>query len=792
MCSTQSPKCGSVISVCLMLALYAAAALTCPAQTLTTLVSFAGTNGANPSSSLVQGNDGNFYGTTLFGGANGDACNNSSGCGTVFKLTPSGTFTTLYEFCSQPNCADGYFPSAALIQGTDGNLYGTTDGNGSTSSGGTVFRVSPAGTLTTIYHFCAVGPNCSDGNDPGGGVIQATDGNLYGTTIRGGNGAACPYTYGCGTVFKMSTSGALTTLKVFCTEVNCADGLFPQAGLVQATNGSFFGTTYEGGTNLCSGDSPCGTVFNIFMNGAFASLHSFSGSDGSNPDAPLLQGTDGNFYGTTIGQPGTVFQITQDGVLTTLHTFTGGDGAGSQAGLTQAGDGNFYGTTTSNGGSSTIFKITPTGMLSTVYVFCSLPQCADGYEPLAGVVQAIDGNLYGTTYAGGANGLGTVFRITGPAAAPGQFMPATPCRLADTRGTGPIQGGTSQVFLVPELGGCDIPSTALAYSLNVTVLPRQHHPLNYLTIFPAERTQPFVSTMNSPDGRIKANAAIVPAGAGGGVSVYVTDTSDVILDIDGYFVPAVSQTLKFFPLTPCRLVDTRTGSNQPPGLGPPSFGNMEVRDLPVLSASPCLQGLPNTPQAYSLNITVVPSPPGQPLNYLTIWPSDQTQPVVSTLNNPTATVVANAALVPAAANNGDISVFTYNSTDVIIDVNGYFASPGGYSFYASAPCRAYDSRNNNGQPFRGELTVNIVGSPCAPAANAQAYVFNATVVPTGSLGFLTLWPDGETQPLASTLNATDGLITSNLAIVPNVDGSTDAFAQGLTQLILDISGYFAP
>jgi hypothetical protein len=168
-------------------------------------------------------------------------------------------------------------------------------------------------------------------------------------------------------------------------------------------------------------------------------------------------------------------------------------------------------------------------------------------------------------------------------------------------------------------------------------------------------------------------------------------------------------------------------------------------------------------------------------------------PGVSTLNNPTATVVANAAIVPAAP-DGDINVYAYNSTDVLMDINGYFAPTGigGYNLYPVAPCRAYDSRNNNGQPFMGERTVNIAGSQCAPPVNAAAYVFNATVVPSGVMPYLTLWPDMEQQPTVSTLNAYDGYITSNMAIVPNLNGSIDAYAAALTQLILDISGYFAP
>ncbi len=372
-----------------------------------------------------------------------------------------------------------------------------------------------------------------------------------------------------------------------------------------------------------------------------------------------------------------------------------------------------------------------------------------------------------------------------------QLVTVTPCRVVDTRrangtfGGPPIQGGTNRSFPLPQ-GGCNIPNLAAAYSLNVTVVPRGS--LGYLTIWPTAEIQPLVSTLNSPDGRVKANGAIVPAGADGAVSVYVTDTTDVILDVDGYFVTAGSQTLQFYPLTPCRLVDTR-GTDGP--LGGPRLPAQEERDFPLLTSGCIPPGL--NPLAYSLNFTVVPNPGGQQLGYLTVWPAGETQPVVSTLNNPTATVVADAAIVPSGA-NGAIAVYAFNTTDLLIDINGYFAAPGqgGYSFYPAAPCRAYDSRANNGQPFSGERTVNIVGSPCTPPSNAQAYVFNATIVPSGSLGYLTLWPDSEGMPVVSTLNAYDGFITSNMAIVPNVNGSIDSYAAGLTQLILDISGYFAP
>jgi hypothetical protein len=301
--------------------------------------------------------------------------------------------------------------------------------------------------------------------------------------------------------------------------------------------------------------------------------------------------------------------------------------------------------------------------------------------------------------------------------------------------------------------------------------------------------------MNSLDGRIKADAAIVPGGTGGAVSVYVTNTANVVLDIDGYFEPPSSQTLQFHPLTPCRVADTRK-SNFPAGLGTPHLSAGVARDFPVLEST-CIPANVNA-AAYSFNLTAVPYPQlGDPLGYLEVWPTGYEPPhPVSTLNNPTGTYVANAAIVPAG-NGGEITGYASNDTDLVIDVDGYFSlnGAGGLSLYPTTPCRVIDTRKvGSGQPFSGTLNppVNVVNSPCGVPGTAQGYVFNATVVPSGGLSYLTLWPDGENQPVVSTLNAADGWITSNMAIVPNVNGKIDAYADGLTQLILDISGYFAP
>lgn len=373
-----------------------------------------------------------------------------------------------------------------------------------------------------------------------------------------------------------------------------------------------------------------------------------------------------------------------------------------------------------------------------------------------------------------------------PAGAALQFIPVTPCRMADTRNaTGPFGGpemaaGSTRDFDISQ-SGCQIPSDATAYSLNVTVVPDST--LHYLTIWPAGETQPLVSTLNS-DGRVKANAAVVPAGANGGIDVFVTDATHVILDIDGYFVPAgTSGALAFYPVAPCRIADTRNADGP---LGGPFMAGGTIRSFPIPSSN-C--GLPPTAQAYSLNITAVPH---STLHYLSTWPTGQTQPLVSTLNSSTGTVTANAAIVPAGI-NGAISVFVYDDADVILDVNGYFAPQNGQglSLYTVTPCRVLDTRNDAGA-FNGTLAVNVTGSSCSPPSTAQAFVLNATVVPQGVLDYLTLWSEAGTQPLVSTLNATDGAVTSNMAIVPASMGSINAFANGTTNLILDLSSYFAP
>ncbi len=418
-----------------------------------------------------------------------------------------------------------------------------------------------------------------------------------------------------------------------------------------------------------------------------------------------------------------------------------------------------------------------------------------GYDPVTAQINPSTNKIYVANLIDN-----TVSVIAGATSVPAQFVAVPPCRLYDSRpahgGSGPLQGGqtaTGDIRGFSQKEGCGDLSTAVAYSLNITVIPHGH--LGYLTLWPTGEDQPGVSTLNSPDGRVKANAVIIPGGYMGAVNAYVTDTTDIVVDIDGYFAPVSTQTLAFYPLPPCRVADTRHDT-YPSGLGPPQLMANTPRSFPVLASSCIPSGI--TPQAYSFNFTVVPINQ-HPIGYLSVWPTGQSQPVVSTLNDQTGTIVANAAIVPAGTDSDrSVTVFSTDGTQLLIDINGYFApaGTGGLSLYPAAPCRALDTRRTGmGQPFMGTLAppLDVVDGPCGPPATARAYVFNATVVPVGPLGYLALWPDLETQPVVSTLNAVNGAITNNMAIVPTNNGKIDAYAgDGLTQLLLDISSYFAP
>ncbi len=362
-----------------------------------------------------------------------------------------------------------------------------------------------------------------------------------------------------------------------------------------------------------------------------------------------------------------------------------------------------------------------------------------------------------------------------------------------------MTAGSTRSFPIPT-SSCGIPSDAQAYSFNVTAVPPA--PLTYLSIWPTGELQPLVSTLNSFDGQIVANAAIVPAGSSGSVSVYVSDNTDVVIDVDGYFVPISSSSAAeaFYTDTPCRIADTRPSSGFPDPFGPPSLAGGSTRAFPILS-SPCSK--PPTAQAYSLNLTVVPH---GALDYISLWPDGEPQPVVSTINSLNGRIVANAALVPAGPPpNGGVDVYASDDTDVLIDIDGHFAPPGAsgsLNFYPVSPCRIADTRSGSGfsaqfgPPSMTGGSVRdfpIPSSFCGIPSNAQAYSLNMTVVPPGIMQYLTTWPTGQPQPVVSTLNSYNGTVVANAAIVPaGTSGSISVFVTDNTDVIIDINGYFAP
>lgn len=405
--------------------LCATAAVVAPAQTFTNLWSFSGFNGSNPELvSLVQGPDGNMWGTTEQGG--------SSNCGTVFKITPSGVLSTVFSF----DCTDGAGLAVGLSLGKDGNFYGVTGGGGGHGDG-SVFKLTPGGSLTTVFNFSG-----TNGVAPYGTLVQGTDGNFYGTTNGGGS-------IGYGTVFKITPGGTLTTLHSF----DFAHGSNPTGGVIQGADGNFYGTTGLGG----SGGQ--GVVYEISAGGAFKVLYNFQANDGQNANGSLVQGTDGNFYGTTSaggpGGSGTLFKITPRGTLTTFHSFNYNvDGAYPSGTLVQAADGNFYGTTAAGGAicCGTIFKITKAAVLTTLHNFAD----SEGSDLLGGLGQRTDGTFYGVANYGGQSNDGTVFSLVvglGPfvRTLPSSGTVGTPVTILGTNLTSASSvtfNGTAAIFAV--------------------------------------------------------------------------------------------------------------------------------------------------------------------------------------------------------------------------------------------------------------------------------------------------------------------------------------------------------
>ena len=636
-----------------------------------------------------------------------------------------------------------------------------------------------SGTVTVIDGVTLGATTVPVGANPYAPVVNSVTNQIY-VPNACGNDPTCASPYGPGTVTVIDGATDSTT------SVNV--GILPDAVDVNTTTNQIYVA------NECGDDPYCATTATMTVIDGASLATTDLAIGGYYPFAIAVNSATNKIYvpAACFGDPSC--QLAPNGTVTVIDGVTLGT-----ASIPTGAAGTYPDTMVINSVANKIYIANPCGSdpncqtKGTVTVIDGATRATTnvfvGNHPYGLALNSTTDRLYVPNYIDG-----TVSVIDGTPPTALQFVPlAQPCRAVDTRpaygGNGPIQGGTHQDFPISGAGSCGVLASAAAYSMNVSVVPNGS--LAYLTVWPAGQSQPLVSTLNSLDGRIKANAAIIPAGASGEISVYATNTTNVIVDVNGYFAPVTGSTLAFYPLPPCRVADTRD-SSYPPGLGPPYLTGHQERQFPILNATTC--NIPSSGvAAYSLNFSVVPH---APLGYMTVWPTGGSRPTVSTLNDIPGQTIANAAIVVAGA-SGNVSVYPTSDTDLIIDINGYFAAAGqgGLSLYGVQPCRVIDTRHvGSGNPFTGTLSppVDVVDTGCGTSNLAQAYVFNASVVPTGELGYLTLWPDGATQPVVSTLNALDGSISSNMAIVPSTNGSVDAYASGITQLILDISSYFAP
>jgi uncharacterized repeat protein (TIGR03803 family) len=388
-----------------------------PAPTFTVLHSFTGPpDGGFPFANVILDQAGNLYGATLEGGSSSGDCADSGGCGTIFKIDPSGNESILYAFRGSDR--DGQFPYGGLLRDSAGNFYGTTWGGGTSGVAacentgcGTVFALTAAGKERVLYNFTGG----TDGANPHAALTLGTDGVLYSTTYMGG-------AYNAGTVFSVDSEGVESVIHSFDFDGAVPDGSDVWGGLIRDSTGNLYGMTF-GGYNLSCVPSfqiGCGIIYEMTEAGTETILYPFAGlNDGNWPGGALIRDSEGNLYGTSQGgssQWGTVFKLDPAGKLTVLHTFTGGAGGGDPwAGVVRDAAGNLYGTTLGGGGTAcspngcgTVFILEPSGKFSILHSFTG---GADGWSPNSALILDPSGNLYGVATNGGL-GDGVVFKIT--------------------------------------------------------------------------------------------------------------------------------------------------------------------------------------------------------------------------------------------------------------------------------------------------------------------------------------------------------------------------------------------
>jgi uncharacterized repeat protein (TIGR03803 family) len=519
---------------------FALAARTACAQTYADLHNFSTTTLASPEDAglLAQGRDGNLYGTAPAGG--------TLGFGGVFKITPTGTYSLIFNF---DGTAHGKTPRGGLMLSTDGNFYGTT-WQGGANNDGTIFKVTPAGVLTVLHEF-----NYTDGANPYAPPVQATDGNYYGATPAGGSGS--------GIVYKLTAAGVYSVLHTF----SFSQGASTIAPLIQGNDGSLYAGTSSGGV----GD---GVIFKITTAGVLTVLYTFDFTHGSQPHGPLVQGADGNFYGTTSGggsqDGGVAFKLTPSKVLTVLHNFDAKpgsvDGQSLDAGLVQATDGNFYGVTTAGGtnGFGTLYKITSAGVYSVLFNFVQ----ATGSAPQTTLRQHTSGKLYGQTNAGGANGLGALFSFD---AGMKSFVAELPAVGKVAKAVGILGGGftgttsvnfnnTNAAFTVVSSSyiSTTVPTGATTGTINVVT------PTGTLKSNLKFRVTPAIVSFTPPSGHVGASVVITGNSFTGATKVTFGGVGATTFTVNSYTqitatVPVGAVTGKIQIITPGGTATSATG-----------------------------------------------------------------------------------------------------------------------------------------------------------------------------------------------------------------------------------------
>lgn len=723
------------------------------AGTLVNIHSFAasGLEGVSPSSALLLLADGKLYGTATTGGANAKGC--------VFRVDTSGNLSVLKSFTG----SDGDQPYSDLFLGSDGKLYGTTFAGG-TNDAGTVYRLDPAGTNFVSLHPFAP---ATEGRAPRGRVIQAADSNFYGTASDGGSATG-------GAVFKMTSGGTVTTVYAFGA---AGIGHEPSAALAAGSDGKLYGTTYRGGA------ANKGAAFKIDTAGVYTSLHVFAGNEPGSTAAALTQASDGNFYGASAaggtGDLGTLFRLTSGGAVTTLHSFADTDGTGPLGGLVQGSDGNLYGTTYAGGGTSlnlgTTLKIAPAGT-----GFADLHDFAgpEGALPRGKLIQATDGNYYGTTESGGASPMGNVYRMT----AAGVVTPLH--TFAGTDGMWPfggvIQASDGKFYGTTRRGGDNDVGTVFRMDSagNVTTLRHLGQA--------GDGFNPYGELVVGADGALYGTTY-----SGG---LYGKGT--------------------IFRVTLAGSFSTVHDFSGPDGSGPPA-GLVKGADNALYGVTN-RGGLGAAGVVFRLSTCVPPvatiTAPGSvcastPGNAASVPDAGPGATYAWTIGNGTITAGAGTrAITFTAGASGSVSLSVtvtpaggcppaMGSTSISIST----LCPSNLSFYTLAPCRLVDTRNANGPLGGPALAANatrpfVPRGTCGIPVGAKAVALNVAVTLGTATGNLTVYPAGTPLPVTSTINYGAGKTRANSAIV-TLGASGDVAvrcsqASGTVHLILDVTGYF--